>query len=163
MEKTNNIRNEAPPVIYNQDDITRCVECNLICLLKLNYKEGKPFINYECENGHKGNILLKDYINQFNKFSISKEKCGDCKKSQKEIPANFRGDDFYYWIVLFSNRAGGAASDGIIDIGVFAFSDANGLALVVDLEQFGMGAGAEATANAEIGINNTFFSHDFSS
>ena len=39
-----------------QDDITRCVECNLICLLKLNYKEGKPFINYECENGHKGNI-----------------------------------------------------------------------------------------------------------
>ena len=57
-----------------QDDITRYVECNLICWLKLNYKEGRPFINYECENGHKGNILLKDYINQFNKFSISKEK-----------------------------------------------------------------------------------------
>ena len=57
-----------------QDDITRCVECNLICLLKLNYKEGRPFINYECENGYKGNILLKDYINQYNKFSISKEK-----------------------------------------------------------------------------------------
>ena len=74
MEKIINIRNEAPPVIYNQDDITRCVECNLICLLKLNYKEGRPFINYECENGHKGNILLKDYINQYNKFSISKEK-----------------------------------------------------------------------------------------
>ena len=74
MENINNIRNEAPPVIYNQDDITRCVECNLICLLKLNYKEGKPFINYECENGHKGNILLKDYINKYNKFSISKEK-----------------------------------------------------------------------------------------
>ena len=91
MENINNIRNEAPPVIYNQDDITRCVECNLICLLKLNYKEGKPFINYECENGHKGNILLKDYINQYNKFSISKEKCGDCKKSQKEI----KGDFFY--------------------------------------------------------------------
>ena len=31
MENINNIRNEAPPVIYNQDDITRCVECNLIC------------------------------------------------------------------------------------------------------------------------------------
>ena len=57
-----------------QDDITRCVECNLMCLLKLNYKEGKPFINYECENGYKGNILLKDYINEYNKFSISKEK-----------------------------------------------------------------------------------------
>ncbi len=74
MENINNIRNEAPPVIYNQDDITRCVECNLICLLKLNYKEGRPFINYECENGYKGNILLKDYINEYNKFSISKEK-----------------------------------------------------------------------------------------
>ena len=74
MEKIINIRNEAPPVIYNQDDITRCIECNLICLLKLNYKEGRPFINYECENGYKGNILLKDYINQYNKFSISKEK-----------------------------------------------------------------------------------------
>ncbi len=74
MEKIINIRNETPPVIYNQDDITRCVECNLICLLKLNYKEGRPFINYECENGYKGNILLKDYINEYNKFSISKEK-----------------------------------------------------------------------------------------
>ena len=74
-----------------QDDITRYVKCNLICLLKLNYKEGKPCIDYECENGHKGNILLKDYINQFNKFSISKEKCGDCKKSQKEV----KGDFFY--------------------------------------------------------------------
>ena len=56
MEKIINIHNEAPPVIYNQDDISRFVECNLICLLKLNYKEGKPFINYECENGHKGNV-----------------------------------------------------------------------------------------------------------
>ena len=28
-----------------QDDITRYVKCNLICLLKLNYKEGRPFIN----------------------------------------------------------------------------------------------------------------------
>ena len=60
-----------------QDDITRCVECNLICLLKLNYKEGKPLINYECENGHKGNILLKDYntINfQFQKKNIHMKK-----------------------------------------------------------------------------------------
>ncbi len=39
MENINNIRNEAPPVIYNQDDITRCVECNLICSLKLNIKK----------------------------------------------------------------------------------------------------------------------------
>ena len=91
MEKINNIPNEAPPVINNQDNITRCIECNLICSLKLNYKEGKPFINYECENDHKGNISLKEYINNFNKYSISKEKCNDCGKTQKEI----KGDFFY--------------------------------------------------------------------
>ena len=62
MEKINNIPNEAPPVINNQDNITRCIECNLICSLKLNYKEGKPFINYECENDHKGNISLKEKL-----------------------------------------------------------------------------------------------------
>ncbi len=49
MEKIINISNEAPPVIYNQDDIIRYVKCNLICLLKLNYKEGRSFINYEKE------------------------------------------------------------------------------------------------------------------
>ena len=48
--KKYNFTNEAPPVINNQNDITKYVECNLICLLKLNYKEGKPFINYEYEN-----------------------------------------------------------------------------------------------------------------
>ena len=45
--KKYNFPNEAPPVINNQNDITKYVEYNLICLLKLNYKEGKPFINYE--------------------------------------------------------------------------------------------------------------------
>ena len=42
-------------------------------------------IDYECENKHKGNILLKEYINIFNKFSLSKEKCKDCEKNQKKV------------------------------------------------------------------------------
>ena len=46
-------------------------------------------IDYECENKHKGNILLKEYINIFNKFSLSKEKCKDCEKNQKEVKGNF--------------------------------------------------------------------------
>ena len=48
-------------------------------------------IDYECENQHKGNISLKEYMNNFNKFSLSKEKCKDCGKNKKEI----KGDFFY--------------------------------------------------------------------
>ena len=91
MEKINNTPNEAPPVIYKLDDIPRCPDCNLICSLKLNYEDGNPMIEYECENKHKGNISLKEYLNKCNKFSLSKEKCKDCGKNQKEVKG-----DFYY-------------------------------------------------------------------
>ena len=91
MKKMNNRTNEAAPVIDKLDDIPRCPNCNLICSLKLNYKEGNPMIDYECENKHKGNISLKEYMNNFNKFSLSKEKCKDCEKNQKEV----KGDFFY--------------------------------------------------------------------
>ena len=83
MEKMNNRPNEAAPVIDKLDDISRCPNCNLICSLKLNYKEGNSMIEYECENKHKGNILLKEYMNKFNKFSLSKEKCKKSKKSKR--------------------------------------------------------------------------------
>ena len=68
MGKTNNISNEPTSVIYkfNQNDIIRCPHCNLICSLKLNYKEGNLIIDYECENEHKGNIHLKEHLNIFN-------------------------------------------------------------------------------------------------
>ena len=91
MEKV--IPNEAAPIInkLNEDDIPRCIDCNLICSLQLNYNDGKPLINFECENNHKGNILLKDYMLKYNKFALSKEKCGKCGKNQKEI----KGDFFY--------------------------------------------------------------------
>ncbi len=57
MEKIKNNPNEAAPVInkLTPDNITRCIDCNLICSLQLNYKEGIPIINFECENQHKGN------------------------------------------------------------------------------------------------------------
>ena len=70
---------------FNIDNILRCPECNLISSLKLKYKNDNQIIIYSCENGHEGNILLKDYINQINKYSLSKEKCSDCGKSQNEI------------------------------------------------------------------------------
>ena len=39
MKKINNLPNEVPSVInkFNNEDILRCVECNLIYLLKLKY------------------------------------------------------------------------------------------------------------------------------
>ena len=91
MDRINNIPNEAAPILnkLNPDDIPRCIDCNLICSLQLNYKDGIPYINYECENKHKGNILLKDYMLKYNKFALSKEKCGICGKNQKEVKGDF--------------------------------------------------------------------------
>ena len=71
------------------DDIPRCPDCNLICSLQLNYEQGIAIINFECENKHKGTILLKDYMTKYNKFALSNEKCSFCGKKQKEIKGNF--------------------------------------------------------------------------
>ena len=85
-----NIQNEAPPIInkLTPDDIPRCPNCNLICSLQLNYKEGQSMIRYKCENEHKGNILLEDYLMKYNKFALSKEKCKECGKTQIEVKGN---------------------------------------------------------------------------
>ena len=90
-----NESNDAAPINnkFTQDNITRCPKCNLICSLELYYKEGIPVIFYQCENEHKGNILLKEYLNSYNKFSLSNEKCNECGKIQKEIK-----DKFYYCV-----------------------------------------------------------------
>ncbi len=86
MEKMN-IPNEAAPVInkLSPDDITRCPNCNLIPSLKLFYQNNQPTINFHCENHHNENILLNDYLNIYNKYSLLKEKCNKCNKNQKEI------------------------------------------------------------------------------
>ena len=73
------------------ENIPRCLDCNLICSLKLCYKEGKPIINYYCENNHNGEICLEEYINKYNNHSLLKEKCEDCNKSQNEVK-----DDYFY-------------------------------------------------------------------
>ena len=46
-------------------------------------------IEYKCENKHKGNIILEDYMNKYNKYSIFKEKYEECGKTQKEIKREF--------------------------------------------------------------------------
>ena len=73
------------------DNIPRCPNCNLISSLQLKYKEGKPIIDYNCENNHKGEISLEEYLQQYNKFSLIKQACDECKKNQNEK----KGDFFY--------------------------------------------------------------------
>ena len=73
----------------NLDTIPRCPNCNLISLLKLNYKEGKPIINYSCENNHKGDIFLEEYLQKYNTYSLTKQDCTECKKKQNEIKGDF--------------------------------------------------------------------------
>ena len=70
------------------DDIPRCPECKLICSLILKYKEEKPIIDYNCENGHKGSLLLNEYMKK-SKFSIFKQICEECGKKQEQIKKEF--------------------------------------------------------------------------
>ena len=71
MEKKNLIDKDKP-TLQILDNIPRCPECNLISSLNLNYKEGKPIINYFCENNHKGDISLDEYIQKYNTHSLLK-------------------------------------------------------------------------------------------
>ena len=66
---------------FTIDNIPRCIECNLVASLKLKYKNGKPLINYFCENKHKGEITLEEYYQKCFKFSLSKQNCDECKKN----------------------------------------------------------------------------------
>ena len=88
MEK-NNIINKDKPNSQSLDNIPRCPECNLISSLKLYYKEGKPIINYYCENKHKGDIPLDEYLQKYNKNSLLKQKCEECNKNQNEVKGDF--------------------------------------------------------------------------
>ena len=76
---------------FNFDDITRCPKCNLICLLTLIKENNKFYINYCCDNKHEGKIELKEYMNEYKNYSISKELCKDCGISQKD-----KNEEFMY-------------------------------------------------------------------
>ena len=85
MENLDNILINEPNHIFNNlDNISRCPECNLISSLKLYYRDGKPIINFLCENNHKGNIPLDEYMNKYNNHSLIRQKCEECNKNQNE-------------------------------------------------------------------------------
>ena len=91
MEKENANNNNINKKIQglNIDNIPRCPECKLIASFKLHYKEGKPIINYFCENNHKGDISLDEYMKKYNNNSLLKQKCEECNKNQNEVKGDF--------------------------------------------------------------------------
>ena len=81
--------NDAPSCQTNQFEfIKRCNKCYKIPLIKLINRDNKYYINYNCENGHKGEINLEDYLNN-NNNSITKIDCFNCKKKQENDYLNF--------------------------------------------------------------------------
>ena len=91
MEKIDNIaiKEKENSLFSRIDNIPRCLKCNLISSINLYYNEGKPFIYYFCENNHKGDISLDEYINNYNNNSLIKQKCEDCNKNQNEVKSDF--------------------------------------------------------------------------
>ena len=71
------------------DNTSRCPQCNLISSLSCYYKDGKSYINYYCENNHKGTMPLEEYMQKFNNYSLSKEKCSECNRNQSEANGAF--------------------------------------------------------------------------
>ena len=59
---------------FTLNNIPRCLKCNLISSLRLNYKDKKPMIYYYCENNHNGNIPLEEYLQKYNFNSLLKQK-----------------------------------------------------------------------------------------
>ena len=71
------------------NNITRCPECNLLLSISIYYKEMMPYVNYYCENNHKGEISLEEYLQKYNNYSLSKEKCSECNRIQSEANGYF--------------------------------------------------------------------------
>ena len=70
------------------ENISRCPKCNLISFLSYYYKDGKSYIDYQCENNHSGTLSLEEYLQNYNIFSLPKEKCSECNKNQSETSGN---------------------------------------------------------------------------
>ena len=89
--ETNIETNAAPLIIneFNPNNISRCLSCNLIPLIKITYKKNNPIILYECPNKHKGNKNINDFMKLSKNHSIFNQKCGECNKNQENKDNNF--------------------------------------------------------------------------
>jgi len=67
---------------FKVENIKRCLECNKIPLIEIIEKQNEYFINYFCENNHKGEISLNDFLNN-QKHQLKKIPCNNCQKNQE--------------------------------------------------------------------------------
>ena len=61
----NSENNDAPSCTSKGIEIEivkRCNQCNKIPLIEIIEKKDKYFIKYKCENGHKDEIYLEDFL-----------------------------------------------------------------------------------------------------
>ena len=74
--ENNNTQNMSS---FKIEDIRRCFDCNKIPLIELIEKNDEYFIKYNCEDGHKGEVSLEEYLKN-DKYSLNKLNSVKCNK-----------------------------------------------------------------------------------
>ena len=67
---------------YKIENIKRCFKCFKIPLIEINEKENEYNIKYYCENNHKGEISIDNFLKE-QKNILNKIPCDDCNKKQE--------------------------------------------------------------------------------
>ena len=81
MEKMKDINNQNVSS-FEIGDIKRCLNCNKIPLIELIERNNDCFIKYNCENGHKGEVSLEEYLKN-DKYGLNKLNCDECNQNQE--------------------------------------------------------------------------------
>ena len=82
MNNENNVAPEWTPKEFSMENVKRCLTCNKIPLIDIFQKKDKFYIKLNCENGHKDEINLEDFLKN-NKNAINKIDCYECKQKQE--------------------------------------------------------------------------------
>ena len=67
---------------YKIENIKRCFKCFKIPLIEINEKENEYNIKYYCENNHKGEVSIDNFLKE-QKNILNKIPCDDCNKKQE--------------------------------------------------------------------------------
>ena len=82
MNNENEVAPVCTPKEFSMENVKRCLTCNKIPLIDIFQKKDKFYIKLNCENGHKDEINLEDFLKN-NKNAINKIDCYECKQKQE--------------------------------------------------------------------------------
>ena len=82
MNNENEVAPVCTPKEFSMENVKRCLTCNKIPLIEIFQKKDKFYIKLNCENGHKDEINLEDFLKN-NKNAINKIDCYECKQKQE--------------------------------------------------------------------------------